>query len=158
LTNQLALGAGSQTTVNAGSALEVDGNLNLGIQALVLNGSGPDGNGSLISAGGVASLFGTVSIHTDATVGAQAGSLLTLNAVISGAAGLTLHTAGAGTVEFGGTQPNTFAGTVAVDAGTLRLNKSPGAEAVVGPLVVGDGSGSGVDTVALLQPNLIDGT
>src|SRR5262249_5228133 len=59
VTNQAALGAGSQTTVNTGSALEVDGNLNLGVQALVLNGSGPDGTGALITAGGPATRSGT---------------------------------------------------------------------------------------------------
>jgi autotransporter-associated beta strand protein len=153
LTNQTALGAGSQTTVNAGAALEVDGNLNLGIQGLLLNGSGPDGSGALVDEGGVATLAGTVSIHTDTTIGVQAGGLLTVNAAIGGVAGLTLHTTG--TVEFGGSQANTFAGTVAVDAGTLRLNKSAGT-AVAGPLVVGDGSGSSVDTAMLLRPNQID--
>ncbi len=54
----------------------------------------------------------------------------------------TMNKSGTGTATFSGTTANTFTGTTNVNAGTLQLNKSANVNAISGPLVVGDGSGT----------------
>ena len=56
---------------------------------------------------------------------------------------------GAGTVTFAGPGDGTYTGTTRVNAGTLQLGVS-GYNAFSGPLVIGDGSGTGSPTVRLL--------
>ena len=56
---------------------------------------------------------------------------------------------GAGTVTFAGPGDGTYTGTTRVNAGTLQLGVS-GYNAFSGPLVIGDGTGTGSPTVRLL--------
>ena len=69
--------------------------------------------------------------------GSGAGRL-TLSGRVAGTGGLTK--AGAFTLELAGGQANTVAGATTVRAGTLVLNKAPGADAVGGTLVVEGGA------------------
>ena len=50
----------------------------------------------------------------------------------------TFNKIGNGTVQFSGSANNTFTGPTIVNQGNLFLNKSGGAVAVVGNLIVGD--------------------
>ncbi len=64
---------------------------------------------------------------------------------------------GLGTMRFTGTAGNTYSGTTTVNAGTLALNKTS-ANAIAGPLVIGDGAGGpGSDVVRLDQDSQIQG-
>lgn len=53
---------------------------------------------------------------------------------------LSLTKTGSGQQTFSGTTANTFTGTATVLAGTLRLNKTAGVNAIAGSLSIGDGS------------------
>lgn len=78
---------------------------------------------------------------------------LTLGGVISGANDLTKM--GSGMVVLSGGSANTFTGTTAVNAGEMQLQKSSG-NAIVGPLVIGDGTGT--DVVRLMDSDQISDT
>ena len=85
-------------------------------------------------------LTGTITLTNDATVGADAYSTLTLSGAIGdGSNGywLTIANASGGTTILSAT--NTFAGSVAVDAGTLVLS---GGAALADTVAVSLGSGS----------------
>ncbi|MDB6029453.1 MAG: Autotransporter-associated beta strand repeat protein [Verrucomicrobiales bacterium] len=73
---------------------------------------------------------------------------LTIKGHIAGVAGVTKT--GAGSVIYQCAGDNSYTGTTRINAGTLKLNVS-GANAFGGPLIIGDGSGTGTPTVMLLQ-------
>ncbi|HEY8251556.1 MAG TPA: autotransporter-associated beta strand repeat-containing protein, partial [Burkholderiales bacterium] len=133
--NALGATAGG-TTVASGAALELQGSIAVGAEALTITGAGPAG-GALRnvsgnnSFGGVITLAGTARINSDA-------NLLTLTGGISGAQNLTVGGAGdttqsgaiatttgtltkdgAGTLTLSGT--NTYTGTTTISAGNLTL-------------------------------------
>ena len=114
-----------------------------------------------IGAGGGYSIFGnsftiTNSIQATNTSGANTinndmvlatvdvtvnvSSSLSLNGMLSGSVGLTM--AGAGTLTFSGNPANTYVGTTRVTGGVLVLNRNGFDNAVVGPVIIGTGSGS----------------
>ena len=73
---------------------------------------------------------------------------LTLYGNLNGPGGVTK--AGLGTVTYNGPDNNDYYGTTLVSAGTLQLNVN-GANAFLGPLVIGDGTGTGSPVVRDLQ-------
>jgi autotransporter-associated beta strand protein len=114
---------------------------------VVLNGAGT------IDASGV----GTLNLN-GATPVSGAGQNLTLAGTGSGVlAGVVSNTTGtltkndSGTWTLAGTTSNNLTGTTTVNGGTLLLNKTAGANAFAGNLVVGDGvGGANADVVRLL--------
>ncbi len=76
------------------------------------------------------------------------GISLTLEGTLSGSVGV--NKAGLGTLTYQGPGNNTYTGTTLVSGGTLQLNVG-GASAFGGPLVIGDGTGTGSPTVKHLQ-------
>jgi autotransporter-associated beta strand protein len=84
----------------------------------------------------------------DVTVNVAGGNSLTLEGTISGSVGV--NKAGLGTLTYQGPGNNTYTGTTLVSGGTLQLNVG-GASAFGGPLVIGDGTGTGSPTVEHLQ-------
>ena len=138
------------------------------ISNLVVNGIGISGdnysiNGNIISfaangqpsltASGSANAINTkLILNTNLNVNVSAGQFLSLSASISGPGGLT--TTGAGTLQFNGTDKNTYTGTTYVNSGTLMLARGVGADAsIVGPLVVGMAIGSQGTAFAKLTGN-----
>ena len=142
--NAAALGTtAAGTTVAAGAALQLQGGITVGAEALTLTGAGVSNDGALRSVsgansyGGLLTLGGTARINSD-----TAGDTLTLSntGIITGAGfGLTVGGAGnatinsiigttSGTLTKDGTGTltlagvNTFTGTLAVQAGTLAVN------------------------------------
>jgi autotransporter-associated beta strand protein len=111
VTLNIALAASQTFSLQA--ELDLNGNLDLGANNLVVDGSG------------ATSFF---------------------QAVISGSGSLTKN--GTATLVYAGTSPNTLTGTTTVDAGTLRLNKPAGVDAIAGPLVIGDGVGNDIVSLA----------
>jgi fibronectin-binding autotransporter adhesin len=172
--NATALGTtGGGTTVNNGAALQVQGNIAVGNEALTLNGSGIANDGALRNISGTNSMSGAVTLGSAATIGSDAGTLtlsgavtnvgflltetgagnVTLGGVVSGTGGLTKN--GSGTLTLTGS--NTFTGTTTVNAGVLALNS--GANAIAGSLVVGDNvSSAGTGTVRLLAADQLPDT
>ncbi len=71
------------------------------------------------------------------------GTDLTITSAIANGSDLLnmgLEKRGFGSLELGGTTANTFTGTTSIVEGTLLLNKTPGVNAMSGPLSIGDGN------------------
>lgn len=98
---------------------------------------------------------------------ANAARTVTLNGVISSEAlltgeGISLNSSvltkeGAGTLTLGGTAANTSIGVTLINAGTLRLNKTAGVDAIAGNITLGNNSG-GLDVLLLGASNQIKDT
>ncbi len=139
--NSTALGTtAAGTTVANGAQLQIAG-VNVGAEALTLNGVGPTGAGSLTGVG-TASLGGAITLATSSTIGVpNVGNSLVLNGTVNGARALTQT--GSGTLTFGGAVGNTTAltsfantggGTTAIDGGLMRTT---GTQIYDGALVIG---------------------
>ncbi|MBC8008678.1 MAG: autotransporter-associated beta strand repeat-containing protein [Burkholderiales bacterium] len=118
---------------------------------LVTNGTGSEiSNGTIRATGGYDGRELITHIH--------GSNALTISAVISNDGGnaSALTKSGTGTLTLSGSSSNTYTGTTTVNAGTLQLNKSGGATAVAGNLVIGDTSGT--DTVKILANEQIADT
>jgi len=76
--NALGSAAGG-TTVATGAALEVQGSITVGAEALTLNGAGVGGMGALRSVGGDNTWNGTVAMENNTSIRVDPGSTLTLN-------------------------------------------------------------------------------
>ena len=143
--NATALGTtAAGTTVSAGAALQIQGNITVGAEALTLNGSGVASDGALRNISGNNSWAGAVTLGSASTIASDAGTLthsgtlanggfvatyggagnITASGIISGAGGLTKT--GAGTLTLNGAAANTFTGNTTVSGGTLSA-KADGA-------------------------------
>ena len=114
ISNASALGGiGTGTTVVNGAALQIQGDIAVGAEALNISGSGVSNAGALRNLSGANSLSGAITLSGAATIGSDAGAL-TLSGGISGTQNLTL--AGAGNT--------TISGAIATSTGTLTKNGS----------------------------------
>lgn len=138
-----ALGStGTGTTVTSGAALQLQGGITVGAEALSLTGAGITSTGGLRNISGNNSWAGTVTVGTGgARINSDAGTLTlggtvmaanqnlivggdgntTINGAITTGSG-TLTKDGAGTLTLGGA--NTYTGATTISAGTLRLGPS----------------------------------
>lgn len=130
------------TSVTSGAALQLEGGIAIGAEALTLNGTGVSSNGALRNISGNNSWAGAVTLGSATRINSDAGTLtmsgnfggaqnLTVggagNTVLSGVLGTgagTLTKDGAGTLTLSGGAVNTFSGAVTINAGTLDLAKS----------------------------------
>lgn len=164
LSNSSALGASTYgNTVGSGAAVQLQNNITVNEGSFNLNGSGIGSTGAMRNISGDNTFTGAVILQSNATVGADAGTLnltgdvnlgssQTLSitgagnvafsgAVYGSASGLTLG--GTGTTTFSGNTSNSFGGTLNIKSGTLQLNKTGGATATNGGAInVGDGTGA----------------
>ena len=99
------------------------------------------------NAAGANSISNSITLATADQI-VDVTSTLTLAGTLSGSVGLTKT--GAGTLLYQGPGSSTYTGSTRVNAGTLQLNVG-GVNAFGGPLIIGDGSGSGSPVVRLLQ-------
>ncbi|MGA3144659.1 MAG: autotransporter-associated beta strand repeat-containing protein [Verrucomicrobiota bacterium] len=83
------------------------------------------------------------------------GVSLTLDGTLSGSVGV--NKAGLGTLTYQGPVSNPYTGTTLVSGGTLQLNVG-GVSAFEGPLVIGDGTGTGSPMVQDLQSVELENT
>ena len=139
-----ALGSsGAGTTINTGAALELQGNIAVGAEALSISGVGVAGNGALRNVSGTNSYAGTISLASDTRIVSSSGSLALSGNIDGDSTGriLTLGGAGSGTLSgnIGGNVDgvvldgsgvwsllgdNAYAGTTTIGAGTLQVNSS----------------------------------
>jgi fibronectin-binding autotransporter adhesin len=175
ITNAQALGSVSHptsgVTVASGGALQMAGGISTtGAYALTLNGTGlaseSTPTGALESLSGANTYTGAITLASNASIGADSGSTLTLpggvtnagylltvtgggnttlNGVVSGSGGLT--TSGTGTTTLSASSGNTYTGETIVSSGELDLNSSGGFAI----------QGLGADTVATAPDILVNG-
>ena len=114
ISNASALGStASGTTVASGAALQIQGGIAVGAEALNLTGSGFSNAGALRNLSGANSLSGAITLSGATTIGSDAGTL-TLTGGISGTQNLT----------FTGAGNTTISGAIATSTGTLTKNGS----------------------------------
>lgn len=77
-------------------------------------------------------LTGSVQLTGICGISSEQGMTLTLSGIVSGTGSLLARPIHAGTIEFAGSQANTFSGYVHMQSGNLRLNKA------AGPAIKGD--------------------
>jgi fibronectin-binding autotransporter adhesin len=142
LQNATALGTSAAgTSVTSGAALELQGDIAVGAEALALNGTGVSSGGALRNLSGTNSYAGALTLGSASRINSDAGALtlsgnisgaaqnLTIggagNTTVSGAIGTTAGTLtkdGAGTVVLTGA--NTYSGTTTISAGTLQVGNA----------------------------------
>jgi fibronectin-binding autotransporter adhesin len=95
ISNSLALGGtGGGTVVNSGAALEIQGGISVGTEALTLNGTGVSNGGALRNVSGNNSWAGNLALASASRVNADAGTLTLAGGVNSSNFGLTVGGAG----------------------------------------------------------------
>lgn len=120
--NATALGTtGTGTTVSSGAALQIQGGIAVGAEALTISGSGIASDGALRNISGTNSMSGTVTLGAAASIGSDAG-VLTLSGVVSDGGGKFLLTKeGAGELILSGN--NSFEG-FALNAGRVGIGSA----------------------------------
>ncbi|MEZ5433042.1 MAG: hypothetical protein R3F31_18165 [Verrucomicrobiales bacterium] len=127
----------------------ISGPLNLGNEALTINGTGSNNNGQ----GALKLINGDAIIGTNTTaitmgsttaIGVEANRRLTLNATL---ATQNYAKMGDGTLVLGGSAANSGTGAVSVTAGTLELNKTSGTAAAVNGALTINNTFAGTATV-----------
>ncbi|MBI5691738.1 MAG: autotransporter-associated beta strand repeat-containing protein [Verrucomicrobia bacterium] len=121
-----ALGSpASGTTVASGGTLGFQGGTTYSTtEAVTVQGTGAAGrNGAIDNLSGTNTFAGNVTLAGATTMGAAAGSQLSLSGVISGAQNLTVG--GSGVIVLDGAANNTYSGTTTINSGaTLIVDKN----------------------------------
>ena len=132
--------ASSGVTIDTGAQLDFSGGPN-GLtlsNAFSLAGSGVSGAGAIDDVNAGSTVTGPITLTANAAVGSTTGALVLSGAIGDGGGGFGLTIVGAGSVTFAGPSSNTYTGPTTV-SGSLALEKSRGAVAIAGSLVVGPG-------------------
>ena len=185
-TNTSVLGTTSgSTTINTGSALQIEGGVALVAKPIVVFGTGINNDGVIRNLTGNNTISGAVSLSSDARMNTDAGNLifsaptsLTLNSnlinfgvasgttisvtgVISGTASntaLTLTKEGTGTLFLSGV--NTYSGITTISAGTINVQNNAALGATTAHTLVTSGSALEIQNAltGLAEPLFINGT
>jgi len=132
ITNANALGDTSNpTTVQTNAQLQVllpqvtDPSKRPSVgESLILNGAGPDNQGALVGLAGYNDWGGNITLDSDTTLGALAGTLQIDGVVGDLGAGHNLTKEGAGEIIF--TNANTYRGTTTINNGVLDIQNPQG--------------------------------
>ena len=111
-------GAGKGTVVNSGATLALSGGINTpDAELLTLSGNGDTGKAALWSESGINEWDGAITLSgTNASFGANAGSTLTVDGILSGTQSVIIE--GSGVVEWA--DPMAYTGATNITSGTLR--------------------------------------
>jgi autotransporter-associated beta strand protein len=112
-----ASGAGNETVVNDGAALELQDLATA--EDLTLSGNGVGNQGALVGAAGNNTLTGAITLGASSNIGAAAGTNLTVEGAIDGG-NVSLVKVGAGTVAL--QNVNTYTNSTVVSGGVLEVN------------------------------------
>lgn len=128
------------TSISSGEALEIQGNISVGAEALSITGTGVSNAGALRNISGDNSYAGLVTLTGNTAFASDAGSLALTGGVTGSNRTLTLNgdgnfslgdiTTGTGALIKNGagtttlTGANTYTGATTINAGTLRLGAS----------------------------------
>ena len=160
--NANALGTtGVGTTVSSGAALEIQGGIAVGAEALTLNGTGISSGGAMRNVSGNNSWAGAITLGSSSTINSDSGTLslngtldtansaytvtfggagnIVSDGIISGSG--SVAKVGAGMLTLSGNNANTYTGTTYANEGILFLNVNAVNGAIVDLLNVGDGIG-----------------
>lgn len=131
---------GPDVIVNHGTALYMDGGVEVTANFLELNGFGygPDNNGVLAGISGDNILNGPIDVFGNSAIGVNNDSL-NLTGVISG--GGEIYKWFGGTLILSGSEGNDFTGDFYIDDGQVNLNKSSGLALPSTYIVIGDSNG-----------------
>ena len=145
--NASALGASTlAATVGTNSQLQLNNVAGAIGNGLLLNGSGISNDGALLNLAGTNTLSGGITLDSDTTIGATAGTM-TLNGPISDtAAGHNLTITGNGVITLGDATGNTYRGTTTINGGILAIANTSGSATGTGNVVINSGgtlSGNG---------------
>ncbi|MEN3368683.1 MAG: fibronectin-binding autotransporter adhesin [Verrucomicrobiota bacterium] len=126
------------TTVSSGAALQIQGGISVGNEALTLNGSGISSTGAFRNLSGNNSFAGALTLGSASTIYSDAGTLTLSGGIVNGGFTATfsgpsnttesgvisgtgaLNKTGAGTTTVSGT--NTYTGSTTISSGTLQVN------------------------------------
>jgi len=108
------------TTVVSGAALQLQGNILVGAEALTLSGNGVSNDGALRNISGSNTYAGAITLNAATRINSDSG-VLTLTGNIGGA-GQNLTLGGAGTTILTGS--NTYSGATIITAGTLQVGNA----------------------------------
>ena len=160
--NNSALGDISNGTVIAtGAALQLQGGITVGSEALTISGTGPSSAGALRNISGINTWGGNITLGDASIIGSSAGNLVidvasgnavsgAFNLTFNGAGNIlvadpiatstgTLTKSGSGILTLSGT--NTYTGTTTVSAGVLNIqNNSALGEVTNGTVLASNGA------------------
>ena len=149
VTDPNALGGTTSGLIISNTAnLELSGDLIITGKALTLDTANA-AYGAIYSLHGTNTWAGPVTLTRTAVLFVESGSGVVLSDAISGVGGVTKI--GSGVLTYSGSLANSYAGITTVNAGTLLLAKSSANNSILGPLIIGDGSGGANADVVRLQ-------
>ncbi len=148
LGSSTAAGAvGGGVFVNNGGVLALAGSLAINSETLTLNSTAPV---PLIVLSGASYWNGGVSLARATTIQVDAGASLEVYSSFGGSGALTKT--GPGGLQLDGGVGSSNTNTTMVSEGFLVLNTTPSVQAIIGPLIIGDGiGGADADVVRLLR-------
>src|SRR5204863_1223752 len=137
--NNTGLGSvSSGTTVSDPGRVTLLRSISVASESLTLNSSASN-PGALFGAGTSNFWGGNITFSRTSRIGVETNSILNLNGILQGPAGLEKEDDGE--LIFSGSSSNRYGGLTFVKAGTLFLNKLGVDFALPGDLIVGDGIG-----------------
>ena len=131
--SNIVIASGAELEVAAGASAPTIAD------AISVQGSGVAGAGAIVNNSVNTTFTGAITLTGNTTIATAADPLTVSGPIGDGGNGYALAEQGSGVLVLSGSQPNTYSGTTTVD-GSVELDKTPGAAAIAGNLVVGAGS------------------